>query len=205
MDAVATLQSKVEQASYSLCQWKVMINKCLLGVVSSRFSWMLCGSRQRPLVISLHGQGHLHPQMVYLCNSGPTLITSPAVYLISVSHKISVHVFTSQSALRFTWGALAGVNMYIIPWAPVITILRCVSQLFSFHSVESPVWTRTYISNQHPLPRFMYGLSLEYGLVHTTVIANVSRTLHLGISGSCSAHCSSIYDSWSFLPSESGM
>ena len=50
MDMVATLQSKVEQASYSLCQWKVMINKCLFGVVSSRFSWMLCGSRQRPLV-----------------------------------------------------------------------------------------------------------------------------------------------------------
>ena len=38
MDTVATLQSKVEQASYSLYQWKGMINKCLIGVVSFRFS-----------------------------------------------------------------------------------------------------------------------------------------------------------------------
>ena len=46
---VSTLLSKVEQSSYSLCQWWVMIYKCLSGVVSSRLSWMLCGSRQRPL------------------------------------------------------------------------------------------------------------------------------------------------------------
>ena len=51
MDMVATLLTNVEQASYSLCQWWVMIYKCLSGIVSSRLSWTLCGSRQRPLVL----------------------------------------------------------------------------------------------------------------------------------------------------------
>ena len=165
MDAVATLQSKVEQVSYSLCQWKVMINKCLFGVVSSRFSWMLCGSRQCPLVISLHGQGHLHPQMVYLCNSGPTLITSPAVYLISVSHKISVHVFTSQSALRFTWGALAGVNNKHVHYS-VSTCDHyfevCITVVhFSLSRVTS---LNTYLHTNQPAPPAQIHVWTEFGI-----------------------------------------